>query len=209
MDFTRKLRFAIFALAASTLPSAIGETIINQTYTGTFPATISGSLTNQATALEEAITLPMSGSLTVFTTSYASGGFEPNLTLFNSAGDFVTGSGTPGTSPNATTDPSTGLGLDAYLTANFLNSGQYTIALTDWQLNQSITATNLSDGFTSNYGNGMSFIDQAQNTRTGNYTLVAQLTQTPEPATVWLIIPSLAMVGLVARKRVLAFGINK
>ena len=209
MDFTRKLRFAVFALAASTLPSAIGATIINQTYTGTFPATISGSLTNQGTALEEAVTLPMAGSLTVFTTSYANGGFEPNLTLFNSAGNYVAGSVTPGTSPNAIADSSTGLALDAYLSVTGLASGQYTIALTDWQLNQSITATNLSDGFTANYGNGSTFIDQAQNVRTGSYSLVAQLTQTPEPGTLWLIVPSLAIVGLLARRRALAFGINK
>ena len=61
---------------------------ITDTYSGGFPATIRGTLPNQGTALLENFTLPSSSNLTITTTSYASGGFEPNLLLSQFSGQF-------------------------------------------------------------------------------------------------------------------------
>ncbi len=206
MRFIRNLQLTATALTALVLvPALQAASITAQTYTGTFPATISGTLPNQGTALEESITLPSSGDLTLLTTSYLTGGFEPNIVLFNSTGNFVAVSGTQGGAPLSPTD------LDAYLSATGLTAGQYTIALTDWQLNQATTATNLSDGFGANYGDGTSFIDQNGVTRSGSYSLTADFTgsastTTPEPASLLLVAPFLLIGAFLASKRIPFFG---
>lgn len=180
-------------------PAIQAGPVLTQTYSGAFPATITGTLPNQGTALEEAITLPSTENLTVTTTSYATGGFEPNLLLFNSAGKFITAG-----IPFGVADPSTGIIGDMRLTAPSLAAGMYTIALTDFLLNQSLTATNLSDGFTVNYGSGTTFVDSNGNQRTGNFALAinaARPNATPEPATLWLAAPFLAFFAVRAKKR--------
>jgi hypothetical protein len=187
--------------------STFAATVINQSYSGSFPATITGTLPDQATVLEEAFTVSSTSNLIASTTSYATGGFEPNMVLYNPDGTFNSITVTPGTSPVAATD-STGNAFDAYISAMGLTPGTYTLALMDWQVGQSITATNLSDGFTYNSGNGVSFVDEMQNLRTGNYSLSIALTpmgtgptSTPEPATLLLSAPLLLAVVLLARKR--------
>lgn len=175
-------------------PGSWASLVINQTFTGSLPTTITGTLPNQDTALEEAFTLPVATSLTITSTSYDTGGFEPNLFLFNSAGDFVA-AGVPFGMPN----PSTGIVGDMRLTAPNLASGKYTLALTDFLLNQSLTATNLSDGFTLNFGNGVTFVDAGGNTRTGNYAFT--IAAVPEPATAWLTFLFLGVLALCLRKR--------
>ena len=163
--------------------------IIGQTYTGSFPANIVGSLPDQGSVLEEAITLSSVTDLTAFTISYASGGFQPNLFLFNPAGVAIAASSGQ-KPPNAAADPVTGTALDAYLFTSSLIPGTYTLALTDFNLNQAATATNLTDGFTTNYGNGTTFVDVNGVTRSGNYALTidaAATEATPEPSTAFLI----------------------
>lgn len=204
MDRTRILNFALLALTVCTLPCAVlHASVINQTYSGSFPATISGTLPNQGTALEEMFTLTSTSDLTISTNSYATGGFEPNLTLFDGSGNYLA-SQMP-SSPVATADPTTGAALDGYLTADNLMPGTYTVALTDFLLNQSITATNLSDGFTQNYGDGINFIDEDGNTRTGNYSMtidVASMAQAPEPATYWMMGPILIAFAFIFRRKI-------
>ncbi len=178
--------------------------VINQTYSGTFPANISGTLPNQGTALEEAFTLTSTSAVTISTSSYATGGFEPNLMLYDSGGHYLMTGLTPGSSPVAKKDPSTGLALDAYLTDSGLPGGTYTVALMDFLLGQTLTATNLSDGFTLNFGSGVGFTDEMGNTRTGAYALTinaVSASAVPEPATLWLAAPLLAGLALRARKR--------
>jgi hypothetical protein len=144
--------------------------IINQTFSGSFPANITGTLPAQDTALLEMFTLPSTSDVTVTSTSYASGGFEPNLLLFNSTGNFLN-SGIPFGQP----DPNTGIIGDMRLTASGLPAGMYTLVVTDFLLNQSLTATNLSDGFTVNYGSGTTFTDSNGNQRSGNFALTIYL----------------------------------
>jgi hypothetical protein len=184
---------------------ASAATIINQTYTGSYPATISASLPDQDTALELTFTLPSTENLTASTTSYATGGFQPNITLFNSSGIAIANQwATPPSS--AVADPNTGLTIDSYLTANNLTAGTYVLALTDWALGQSVTATNLSDGFTSNFGNGVTFVDIDGNTRTGAYALhldASAVSSVPEPASILLLAP-IMLAAMVVRKRLAA-----
>lgn len=178
--------------------ASIGRSaVITQTYTGPLPITLTGTLPNQGTVLEQTFTLPASGDLAIFTSSYATGGFQTNLLLFNDMGGFIT-AGLPAGSP----DPTTGLIGDSRLTATNLSAATYTVTLSDFLLNQSATATNLSDGFTANFGNGTTFVDASGNTRTGNYSFtIAPAAAVPEPATLWLAAPVLAWMGIRARRR--------
>ena len=175
--------------------------IINQTFSGSFPATITATLPNQDTALLEMFTTPSISNLTITTTSYASGGFQPNLLLYSSTGSFVA-AGVPFGAV-----ASTGIIGDSRLTAPNLPAGKYTLAVTDFLLNQSLTATNLSDGFNSNFGSGTTFVDSNGNQRTGNVVLtiagpVSGPGSVPEPATIWLAAPFLAGLVIRARKSV-------
>lgn len=194
----------VWALAGAVCflaPNVQAGPIVNQTYSGTFPATITGTLPNQGTALEETFALPTAENLTITTTSYAGGGFEPNLLLFDSTGKFVA-SGIPFGAPAS----ATGIIGDMQLKMSNLPSGMYTLALTDFLLNQSLTATNLSDGFTVNYGSGTTFADSNGNARTGNYSFTIAAASTaavPEPATLWLAAPFVAALALRAKKRLL------
>ncbi len=171
---------------------------ITQTYSGSFPATITGTLPNQATVLLENFTLPSVSTLTVTTTSYATGGFESNLLLFNSSGNFVTAG-----NPFGAVDPNTGIAGDMRFIAPNLPAGMYTLALTDFLLNQSLTATNLSDGFTVNFGSGTTFSDANGNQRTGNFAFTISPvfpSAVPEPATLWLAAPFLTALAMRARR---------
>ena len=197
---------AVLALGAfASTGTAAPATIINQTYSGTFPATISGTLPTQNTVLEEAFTLTSTSTVTAYTTSYAMGGFEPSLILYGPDGTSAGGSMTGG--PGATGNPA----LDVVLSQAGLAAGTYTLAVMDYNVSQDLTATGLSDGFASNSGNGTTFVDSNGNTRTGNYSVNLSLasastgggpgTATPEPSTALLtLLPALAMGVVYGRK---------
>lgn len=179
-------------------PNSFAATI-TQTYSDGFPANITGTLPNQGTVLLENFTLPSVGDLTVTTTSYAKGGFEPNLLLYTVLGSFVTAG-----DPFGAIDPATGIVGDMRLTASKLPAGTYTLALTDFLLNQSLTATKLSDGFTVNFGSGETFVDTNGNPRTGAFAFTINApaaAAVPEPGALWLVAPFLAALALRARKR--------
>lgn len=197
MKSRSKLLTAGILLALSALPAARGASIL-QTYSGPLPVTLTGTLPNQGTALEQTFTLASESDLTIFTSSYANGGFQTNLVLFDSMGGFIT-AGIPAGSP----DPSNGIVGDSSLMAMNLAAGTYIVALTDFLLNQSDTAQNLSDGFTSNLGDGETFVDANGNTRNGNYSLTIQANSAaiPEPSTLWLAAPALMYIGLRSRRR--------
>ncbi|MGH9584071.1 MAG: DVUA0089 family protein [Bryobacteraceae bacterium] len=209
-------RYASLALAAvvsaGLSASVAGAASLSQTYTGT--------LATQATPFLQNFTLSSASDVTIYTTSYGggknldgtttkAGGFQPSLVLFDSSGNYVMSETYP--SPMANPDPSNGWALDAYLSDTNTPAGGYTVALTDWQLLQSPSATNLSDGFTFNLGSGTnSFVDAQGNSRTGNYAMNIStspvsggggMTATPEPATLFLMLPAFAL-ALLLRKRI-------
>ncbi len=207
------------SLAALTLALASGQHLSAVTITsgnlGTLgsAANLTGTLANQGTVLEENFSLAASSSITVYTTSYGgganvdgssttSGGFMPSLVLYSGTGSYVAGETFP--SPTGNMDMSTGLVGDSYLSAAGLVPGTYILALSDFQVQQAPTATNLSDGFI-NYGGGASFFDAQGNLRTGDYSLNLTTTSnassaaTPEPGTFFLVIP--ALLGAIALRR--------
>ncbi|MEJ7609040.1 MAG: DVUA0089 family protein [Bryobacteraceae bacterium] len=197
MKHTRNLLLVTLTLGLLA-PISRGASI-TRTYTGALPVTLTGTLPNQGTALEQTFTLPSLNDLTISTSSYAMGGFQSNLFLYDSTGSFIAGG-----VPAGFQDPGTGLIGDMSLMMSGLPAGMYTVALTDFLLNQSLTATNLSDGFTTNFGSGTTFADANGNTRTGSYALtisVPDQAAIPEPATLWLAAPVVAWIGMRARKR--------
>ncbi len=172
-----------------------------------------GTLSDATKVFQQDIALSSAGTVTIYTTSYGggmnldgttapAGGFQPNITLYNSDGTFITNhTGTP--PPMANPDPTTQLSLDGYLTQSDLMAGSYIVTLTNWNTQQAITATNLSDGFVAGSDN---FNDVQGNTRTGSYTLnvvtpVGNASAVPEPASFWLVLPALAGAALLARRR--------
>jgi len=175
-----------------------------------------GTLTNPATVVQENFSLSSPGDVSVFTTSYGggknldgttapAGGFQPNVTLYKSDGTYVDSQwATPPSSANA--DPATKLTLDSYLAESSLSAGSYIVTLTNWDTQQPVTATNLSDGFVAGSSN---FNDVQGNTRTGFYALniatpSGPISATPEPASFWLVLPGLAGAAFLLRKRITA-----
>lgn len=146
------------------------------------------------------------------------GGFEPVISLFSNSGTFLVGSGPDGSCPPQNVDAGTGLCVDAYV-ATGLAAGSYFVALT--QFFNIPNGPRLSNGFlqqgTGNFtgpeicGTSGSFLDEACNQRTSAFALdiegvtAAQAldvapTPIPEPASVWLLLPPLA-VGVFLRRR--------
>jgi hypothetical protein len=203
MKFHNKLACSLGVIALGVLGSTAARA--DSVYAGT--------LTDPATVVQENFSLSSPGDVSIFTTSYGGGtnldgttatpgGFQPNITLYNSDGTFV--SGPNANDPMAKTDATTGLALDSLLTESNLAAGNYIVTLTNFWTQQSATATNLSDGFT-NIG-GSTFLDSQFNTRTGAYALNVAVpggpvSATPEPASFWLVLPIVAAATLFARKR--------
>jgi MYXO-CTERM domain-containing protein len=220
-DLGRKLMKRSFAMVAAVLLSEIvgaisaGATPITTVNLGalTSPITISGTLATQDQVIEDMFTLGLQSSLTIFTTSYGGGtnvsgtttgpgGFEPMISLYNGAGNFIIGEEV--TSPIAHADPSTKLALDAYLFDPSLAPGTYIAVLTDWLNQQPPTATNLSDGFVDLGAGGSTFVDEQLNARNANYTLnfsAAPVSSVPEPASAWLVLVALLGVAVIQRRR--------
>ncbi len=173
--------------------------------------TFSSTLSSTSQVLQENFTINITSNVTVFTTSYgggtnldgttaSAGGFQPNITLYTSGGDFVMNQAV--NSPTAKTDATTGLALDGYLFDASLAPGSYIVTLTNWLLQQRPTATNLSDGFI-NYG-GATFTDVNGNLRSGAYALnlsASSSSAVPEPASIWLLVSGLALAGATAWRR--------
>ncbi len=171
----------------------------------------SGSLPSSDAVVEETFSLAAASNLLVTTTSYGGGtnldgsvaspgGFQPSVTLYTAAGVFVASQAAG--SPVATTDPTTGLFLDAYLSRSNVAAGDYILTLTDWETYQPDTATNLSDGFIRTAGATLN--DEGSNIRNANYALDISLTPpasaVPEPSTAGVVLLTFSGAVFVARK---------
>lgn len=182
-------------LAIAVLAFSVHAATIVQNYPGSLPFTESGTLPDQSSVVEQMFTLQTPAVVRIATTSYAMGGFQTNLQLYDAMGMFVSAS-MPGGKP----DPTTSLiGDSVLITPTALPAGTYTVALTDWLVTQPLNAMKLSDGFGFNLGDGKIFMDANGNERTGAYALSVETV--PEPATIWLAAPFLGWIGVRARKR--------
>lgn len=200
----RVTALSILALAcgAAITPAAHAD---STTYSGTFAAD------NSVFSLP--ITTTSTQNYTFETTSYATGGFVPVLTLFNtSTGAPVGFDGADGMcGAGMTASPSTGMCDDALLQET-LAPGSYTLDLTEFP---NVAVGNLSDGFlfasdptatgdACGVSGGM-FL-QADVTPcvqlTDAYSLtVASASPTPEPGTLLLCVPVALGLVLVSRQR--------
>jgi hypothetical protein len=199
MKLKNKLTVTLMALAAGlvSFQQADAATVFDHLGTLSGTVTTSGTFTDQADVLETTFTLTSGTGLTLYTDSYAGGGFEPQITLYTGAGNFVASEAV--TSPMATVDSTTGLAADAFLFDSNVAPGAYIAVLTDFLNQQPATAKNLSDGFT---GAGGNFVDEQGNMRSGNYSLTLSASSTvPEPGTLWLGVPILAFGLAQFRKR--------
>ena len=202
MKLNGKLTFASLALAAGMMGFQQADAAMVSASLGSLPGaatTTAGTFTDQGEVLEASFLVTSTSDVTLFTTSYASGGFQPEVFLYTSTGNFIAGQAL--TSPVAATDSTTGLAEDAYLFDAAVAPGSYIAVLTDF-LNQPMsTATNLSDGFTNIGSGGSSFIDEQGNSRTANYSLTLSSASVPEPASLWLSLPILGLGLAQFRKR--------
>ena len=221
LSFKVGLYVAIVPLALLSANYAAASTC---TGTVTLPATCTGTLDSESgtpgSVVDVEFTLTTASAVTIYTTSYGggtnlngtvtpAGGFQPNITLFNSAG-FDIANQSPSFSPIANPDPTNGWKGDGYMQDTDVAAGTYYITLTDWQNQMSITSTGLNTSaaaYTQFSGpGGTSFTDVQGNTRTGNYALDIEATPlaptaAPEPATFALMLPALAAAALCWRRR--------
>ena len=120
------------------------------------PITVSGNFAQDEDVVLIPFTVPTLGVVTIRTTSFADGstGFEPVLTLYDSAGNLLLQDATGGTVPAGcglrSIDPTSGYCLDALIQSP-LNAGSYTLALTEWD--NIPGGPTLADGFPQT-GNG-------------------------------------------------------
>ena len=174
--------------------------------------TLTGSFTGDDQSFQYTWNLAQATTVTAATTSYAAGGFVPVVSLFNATtGAFVAVDGGDASCTNGRMkDGTTGLCNDAFLNTA-VAAGSYKVVLTEFD---NFPNGNFSDGF-SEAGNG-NFTSAACGTsgpfwetdlapcvqRTGNYSLNLSTasTATPEPATVWLILPVLAIAAYRFRR---------
>jgi hypothetical protein len=198
MNLKNKLTITLMTLAGGlvSFQQADAATVFDHLGTLSDTVTTSGTFTDESDVLEATFTLTSGTSLTLYTDSYGTGGFEPQITLYTGVGNFVASEAV--TSPQATVDPNTGLAADAFLFDSNVAPGDYIAVVTDFLNQQSPNATNLSDGFT---GAGGNFVDEQGNMRNGNYSLTLSASTVPEPATLWLSIPILAFGLAQFRKR--------
>ena len=200
-----------YRYAPSIALAMLGLTALSQAYADPFPAATSliasGSFKADNSFYSDAFTLTSSQSLTFFTSSFASGGFLPVLTLFNST------SGKPVDFSNS--------GLSDVLITDLLTSGSYILYLTEYP-NEAVG--NLGDGFLFSSDPtatgdlcggsvmGKSFINSTTCSATAlgnNYSLSVTATSppavTPEPSSLVLMLgPTAAMVAAFRRRRVTA-----
>lgn len=176
-------------------------------------STMAGKLLTDDQVVQFTWNLTQASNVVAYTDSYASGGFVPVLSLFDgSTGAFIASDGGDAScSHGRMMDAGTGICNDAYLTAS-LAKGSYTVALTEF-FNYP-NGPNLSNGFSqAGMGNFTSGVcsgaagpffetDLAPCVqRTGNYSVNLSATAaTPEPATVWLFLPVMALAAYSYRK---------
>lgn len=179
--------------------AVLGMSAFTQAYATT--TSFSGSFVNDAAVFGDAFTTTSSQAYTFTTTSYASGGIVPVLTLFNrTTGTVIDFSGAD-----------TGFG-DVSIT-DTLGAGSYLLDLTEFP--NSAVGPTLADGFYPNdptvtgtdchVAGGMFYNDitcaKTTNVFSVTETNVAATTVTPEPAT-WLLMLSGTAFLVLSRRRI-------
>ncbi len=167
-------------------------------------ASYSGSFTSDDQMFETSLSLTGPSTVTAYTTSYASGGFVPVVSLFNqTTGAFIFSDGGDASCTNGRMkDATTGICNDAYLSQS-VAKGNYLLVLTEFY--NFPNGPDFVNGF-SQAGNGNFTSSACPGTsgpfwetdlapcvqRSGFFSLTTPSATTPEPATAWLTLPVIA-----------------
>ena len=141
--------------------------------------------------------------ITIDTTSYANGGFDPMLSLFDSTGLLIGLNNDGGGS--VTADPVTGNHWDAFLFLPSLAPDTYTLAIT--QSDNGPLGPTLADGFLES-GNGNfsgGFVDLSGSQRQPNWSVevIGDVAQpTPEPSAWMLVAGGSVLLAIAGMRRV-------
>jgi hypothetical protein len=199
-------------LLASTI--ALNAAGISVTQTGTFAADNSVDTYNFSVSATQTYwiwTTSYGGGTNLDGTTASPGGFVPVLTLFSSSGSAVANSGAPGACLGpARVDSSTGICDDAYINAT-LTPGSYVLDLTEFP---NVAIGSLSDGFLFS-SDPAATGDTCGGAATGTMfreadlptcpqradTYAFNVTNVPEPATVWLLLPAVLLIGVFRGRR--------
>ncbi len=166
-----------------------------------------GTFTHDNDIALSSFTVGATSTVTIFTSSWQSGGFDPILTLWNSSGNFVFEQDDSGASGSALSNAvSYNYGnWDSYFTYNLL-AGTYTVSIA--QYNNYAAGTNLSNGFqqdgnpdfTFDYGWGaqpyFNGIQNDNDARTGNWSLHITHVNPAPPPSVPDAFPTLSLLGV-------------
>ena len=172
--------------------AVLGFTAYSQAHAAT--TTLSGTFTADNTVISDPLTLTSTQNYTFSTTSFASGGIVPALTLFNT----VTGAVVDFSGSNT--------GFSDVSLTDTLSAGSYVLDLTEFP---NVAIGNLAAGFLfasnpsitgSDCGvpGGMFYNDITCAKTTSNYglTVTNAAAVTPEPSTLLLVLPpALALLG--------------
>ncbi len=185
-------RFApVGALLLGLLAGSAAHADTFSTKTGTFAADNS--------AYVYSFSAPIATTYTFTTTSYAAGGFLPDLTLFQSNGNFV--------------DFSQNSGLGDVSLSDTLGAGSYLLYLTEFP--NEFSGMNLTTGSfifagdptaTGDSCNAPGGMFLASNTapcvqRTANFSVNVDASPVPEPSTLLLVFPPVAALVAFTRRR--------
>jgi hypothetical protein len=210
------------SVCAFILPAVLCFTALHPA--GAATTTLTGSLASDSSVFTYNFTSATTQTFNFFTTSYAGGvnangtttprgGFDPVLTLFSSTGTvlgFGGGGGRAACGGAIAADAVTGLCNDANFSRT-LGAGNYTLDLTEFP---NVALGTLADGFllgidptaiSDACGSSTSFLESDVApcvARTSSFALnVTNPTVTPEPSTLLLVLPGLASLAMLRRRK--------
>lgn len=184
-------------LGAAGLADPAQAALVSYSYTGTLPpdfpdaVAVFGFTVTAGLQDLQATTFGYAGGTNGEGVTFAAGGFDPVLSLFDAAGDLVA----EDDDGRGLVDPQTGLASDSQLLRT-LDVGSYFLAISAYG---NVSLGGLLPGPTGGFSGGGSFIDGEGDARSSFYAV--DIVLTPLPAALPLLAAGLGGLGLAARCR--------